>query len=224
MQKLFWLLIGGLILLMPACITIEENYTFKRNGSGDAQYIIDMSEMGSLIKMAQEEEGGGSLEEEMDLGALTSKLENLPGIKDVSEYKTDKEYVFGVSFSFDDISSLNIALNALMAPEDGQQVGEPLHEYFKMDGKKTIIRDHKMLEAFNPADMLGEEGDGEQMMMFMESMKYKVNMTFKKPIMAVYTEADAELMGKKNKQVGVEASFRKLMDNQDALDMTVVMK
>ncbi len=38
------------VLLMQGCLTIEENYTFKKDGSGTMEYVVDMSEMADLMK------------------------------------------------------------------------------------------------------------------------------------------------------------------------------
>ena len=52
-------------LFFTGCITIEENYTFKKDGSGTMEYVLDMSEMGELIKSlegaAGEKDGKGSM-------------------------------------------------------------------------------------------------------------------------------------------------------------------
>jgi hypothetical protein len=225
MNRICLILIAGIIMLMPACITIEENYTFKKNGSGDAEYIIDMSEMGSLIKMAQEEEGV-SLEDEMDVSLLSDRLIGIAGISKVDAIDGAEDFIFGVKFHFDGISSLNAALNALNGGED--MMGADDHEYFSMEGK-TIKRNHKMSEALDLNELLGEAGTGEegemeQMAMFMESMKYKLNMTFKKPIQAVYTSADSKFLDKKNKQVEIVATFKQVMDDQTVLNASIVTK
>ncbi len=225
MQKIFWILLAGIILLMPACLTIEERYTFKKDGSGDAEYIIDMSEMASLIKMAQEEEGVGNMEDELDISIFSDKLAGIAGISKVKALETDVEFVFGVQFHFDGISSLNVALNALNKSEE--MMGTEDHEYFKMDGK-TITRTHRMSDAFDLNELLeggeGEEGEAEQMAMLMESMKFKLTMTFKKPIKSVYTSADSRFLDKKNKQVEIVATVKQVMDDPSVLNATIKTK
>lgn len=225
MQRICWILIAGIILLMPACITIEESYSFKKNGSGDAKYVIDMSEVASLIKMAQEEEGV-ELGDEMDMGLFSDRLMGISGISKVVASDTDDEFIFGVNFHFDNISSLNSALNALNSGEDVMAAED--HEYFKMEGK-TITRNHKMSSALDLDELMGsmgngEEGEMEQMAMFMESMKYKLNMTFKKPVQAVYTSASSKFLDKKNKQVELTATFKQVMDDQSVLNASIVTK
>lgn len=225
MQRICWILIAGLILLMPACITIEETYSFKKNGSGEAKYVIDMSEVASLIKMAQEEEGV-DLGDEMDMSIFSDRLMGISGISKVENIGSEEEFIFGVSFRFDGISSLNDALNALNSGED--IMGSAYHEFFKKDGK-TITRNHKMSEALDLNELMGgmgngEEGEMEQMMMFMESMKYKLNMTFKKPIQAVYTSASSKFLDKKNKQVEITASFKEVLASQEVLNASIVTK
>ncbi|MCB0780956.1 MAG: hypothetical protein KDC03_15785, partial [Flavobacteriales bacterium] len=38
-----------LVITLSGCITIEEHYTFKKNGSGSMEYVIDMSVMKELM-------------------------------------------------------------------------------------------------------------------------------------------------------------------------------
>lgn len=225
MQRICWILIAGIVLLMPACITIEESYTFNKNGSGDAKYVIDMSEVASLIKMAQEEEGV-ELGDEMDMSVFSDKLMGISGVSKISALNREEEFIFGVSFHFDNLSALNSALNALNSGED--MMAAENHEYFTKDGK-TITRNHKMSQALDLNELLGSAGDGEagemeQMAMFMESMKYKINMTFKKPVQAVYTSASSKFLDKKNKQVEITASFKQVMEDQGVLNATIVTK
>ena len=40
----------ALLVAFTGCITIEENYTFKKDGSGTMEYVVDMSEIGDMLK------------------------------------------------------------------------------------------------------------------------------------------------------------------------------
>ncbi|MBK9535574.1 MAG: hypothetical protein IPO10_10485 [Flavobacteriales bacterium] len=35
-----------LLMFFTGCLTIEENYVFKKDGSGTMEYVVDLSEMG----------------------------------------------------------------------------------------------------------------------------------------------------------------------------------
>lgn len=52
----------GAIMLLSGCLTIEEHYTFKKDGSGTMEYVMDMSEIGSMMDAlgsSDQGEGGG---------------------------------------------------------------------------------------------------------------------------------------------------------------------
>jgi len=40
------LLLATFLVGLTGCITIEEQYSFKKNGSGTMTYVLDMREMG----------------------------------------------------------------------------------------------------------------------------------------------------------------------------------
>jgi len=132
----------GLFLLLIAftgCITIEENYTFKKNGSGTMEYVVDMSQIGEMLK-AFEDMGDGKGKEDKDAGLnqldmkeQVSALKNVPGIKKVKLNNKDK-YVQRVSFAFADLNALNAALNVLMEDSTDTQ-----HTFFQWEGN-TLVR------------------------------------------------------------------------------------
>ena len=80
----------GAIFMLTGCITIEEHYSFKKNGSGTMKYIIDMKEMGEMLEAFAdelEENEGSSSESEDDLNVgdipmseLADSLRTVAGI------------------------------------------------------------------------------------------------------------------------------------------------
>jgi len=225
MRYTFLILVSTLLLALPACITIEEIYTFKKNGSGSMTYVIDMREMAPLLKMAQEQQEmdfEGMLEGDM----FSDRLVGISGISKVEAYESDEELLFGVSFKFDDLPALNAALNAINSDQNMMAVAEEPHVFFKKEGN-TFVRNHKTVDALNMDELLGSELGGEdkqQMDLFMSQMTFKVNMTFKKPVEAVYTAAKAEFIDKKNKQVEISTNFQDLIKDQTILNASIVTK
>ena len=55
-----------LLFALQGCITIEENYTFKSNGSGTMEYVVDMSSFGEMMESMGDMAG----EESSELGDL----------------------------------------------------------------------------------------------------------------------------------------------------------
>ena len=79
------------------------------------------------------------------------------------------------------------------------------------------------LLGFNSSQLEGDEAS-EQSISLMESMVYKMNFSFAKPVKVVYSSADTEMGGKKNRQVMLETTFKTLMDDVSALNTSIVLK
>lgn len=115
------------------CITIEENYAFKKNGSGTMEYVIDLSELGDMMKTLNsagdgEPKSDGDIST-MDMNDEVAALKGIPGIGKV-KLNTKKAWVQRLSFSFKNVTALNAALNVLMPDSTG--VAYP---FFKWEGK-----------------------------------------------------------------------------------------
>ena len=221
MKNFLAIALAALLATLTSCLTIEESYTFKPNGSGTMEYKIDMSEMAPLLKMASEE-GEEPIDEDLNISELADKLIGIKGISKVASTEDKENFIFTVSFSFSDIDALNTAMNAILS--DGEPGGEE-HTFFTQEEKKTFKRVHRMNEAFNPDEILGEEEEGsEYAMTLMESMKYRLNFQVKRPVKAVYSSADVEYMDEKHKTLRVETSLKNLMEDPKALDVTLVTK
>ncbi|HNU57266.1 MAG TPA: hypothetical protein PKN30_11810, partial [Flavobacteriales bacterium] len=132
----------GLFLVLSTlvgCITIEENYTFKKNGSGTMEYVVDMSQFGEMMK-AFESMGDGKDKgkkpdglDKLDLKDEMAALKSIPGIKKV-KVKSKDEYVQRLSFAFADLTALNAALNVLLKDTTGQE-----NTFFTWEGN-TLVR------------------------------------------------------------------------------------
>jgi hypothetical protein len=127
----------GVLFTLTGCLTIEENYTFKKNGSGSMEYVVDMSELGEMVK------GLDALSEDKDkpkddLGMLDLKdnIEQLSTIPGISKVKLQKqEWVQRISFRFNDLNALNSALNVLLPDSSGES-----HRFFAWEGRARTAR------------------------------------------------------------------------------------
>ncbi|MEM6264810.1 MAG: hypothetical protein AAGI38_20020 [Bacteroidota bacterium] len=219
MKKITLLLFPLLCIVASSCITIEENYTFKKNGAGSLEYRIDMSEMSSLLNMAGEN-SENPMGEEMSLDDLQEKVEGIKGITNVEAIENKKDFIFGVRFDFADLNALNAGLNALLL--ENAELEEPF-TFFEMDGK-TLVRHHRLTKNMNTDDILGDDENAEYAMTLMESMKYNINYKFKKPIRVVYSPGNASFEDKKQKSLALSASFKELIDNPEMLSSTITTK
>ena len=202
--------------VFSSCLTITETYTFNKNGSGSMSYMIDMSEMASLIKMA-EQESEMPMQEEMNFAAFADKLKGISGITAVKSVEDKENYKFGLSFDFANVVALNQAMNRIIN-EGGQS-----HEFFTQEGK-VLTRNHHMNSAFDASEMLGSDEEAEYAKTLMESMVYNVNFTFKKPVKVVYSAAKVDLGGKKNREVKIQSNLKDLLEDSEKLNASIIFK
>ncbi len=217
----------GLFLLLIAftgCITIEENYTFKKNGSGTMEYVVDMSQIGEMLK-AFEDMGDGKGKEDKDAGLnqldmkeQVSALKNVPGIKKVKLNNKDK-YVQRVSFAFADLNALNAALNVLMEDSTDTQ-----HTFFQWEGNTLVRRSNGHARDIGLGMGNEDPSDTTDMTELLSSMKYKYRFTFQEPI------ANTEVAGGMAKEspdprtVKLDTDFSVIGKDEKVLDLRIELK
>lgn len=217
----------GLFLLLIAftgCITIEENYTFKKNGSGTMEYVVDMSQIGEMLK-AFEDMGDGKGKEDKDAGLnqldmkeQVSALKNVPGIKKVKVNAKD-EYVQKVSFAFADVNALNAALNVLL-----KDTTELQHTFFTWEGNTLVRKSNGHARDIGMGMGKEDPNDSTDMTEFLSSMKYKYSFTFADPIA---NTATAEGMVQENpdpRTVKLDTDFSVISKDEKVLDIRIDLK
>lgn len=211
----------AVLFVLTGCITIEENYTFKKNGSGTLEYVVDMSEIGDLMKAFEGIGDGAAGKDDGDMGALDMKdeveaLKRIPGIKKV-KVNDKKKFVQRLSFSFADITALNQALNVLMTDSTGQE-----HTFFTWEGN-TLVRTNNDHARELGKGMGGEEegSDSTDMTQFLESMKYKYSFTFAQPVGTTVLGTGMNEERPKAKQVLMDTDWSKITEDPKALDLRI---
>src|SRR5690606_20840118 len=97
------LLLGlALAVVLSGCLTIEEHYTFKKNGSGTMEYVVDMSELGELISAfdAFDTTGENATQGQMSTLDMDEEVEALKAISGIKKVKLtrEKEWVQRLQF------------------------------------------------------------------------------------------------------------------------------
>lgn len=219
----------GLFLLLIAftgCITIEENYTFKKNGSGTMEYVVDMSQIGEMLKAFEDMgDGKGKAKEDKDAGLnqldmkeQVGALKNVPGIKKVKLNNKDK-YVQRISFAFADLNALNAALNVLMKDSTGTP-----HTFFQWEGNTLVRRSNGHARDIGLGMGNEDPSDTTDMTEFLSSMKYKYRFTFQEPIANMEV---AEGMAKESpdpRTVKLDTDFSVIDKDEKALDLRIELK
>lgn len=207
------------LFLLQGCLTIEENYVFKKDGSGSMEYVVDMSEMADLLKDLP---GDGSKKglgpDNADMDAQLAQLGSLPGIKKVKLKKEKDGFIQRMSFRFADIGALNAALNTLKPDSTGAK-----HEYFRWDGN-TLVRTTDAQTRKMTSGMGGGTGDSTDASGILKMMHYKFDLRFADELADVQV---AEGMVKEpdgSRHIKLDTDWSLIDKDPAALDMRFTLK
>jgi hypothetical protein len=208
--------------LFAGCLTIEEHYTFRKDGSGSMEYVVDVSEMMEIMKsfesLGDDEDKDAGGRSDMDLTSEMGELKKIEGIRKVKVKKEKDGYLQRLSFRFADIDALNKALNVLMPDSTGIQSG-----FFRWEGN-TLVRTNNR-HALEMGDDMDEDepGDSLDATAILQSMKYRYSFTFADAIAS--TEA-AEGVNKEvpaPEQVKLDTDWSVIMRDPKALDLRITL-
>ena len=131
-----------LIILVSSC-TITQEYTFNKDFSGTAKLSIDMASF--LEMMAGMDSTGTSVKEMQDsldfvFNESAQKLDSV-GVKNIQFGWEKGTKILFMSYDFEDLEQLNIALNASNTQNTAvsKSLSDKPHVYFTKKGKKTLI-------------------------------------------------------------------------------------
>ncbi len=224
-RKILPALVG--VVLFSGCLTIEEHYTFKKDGSGTMEYVVDMSELGEMMstlgEMSEESGDGGGMEDmgTMDMSEEVEALKQIPGIKKV-KLNSKQEWVQRLSFSFKDLDALNAALNALMPDSTGTA-----YTFFTREGN-TLVRKNNGhayelgagMAKDKDADGVNDE-DGMDLAAMLESMKYRYSFTFAQDIADIRVADGVSKENTSSREVRMETDFGVIGKDPKALDLRI---
>ena len=217
----------AVILFATGCITIEEHYTFKRNGSGTMEYVVDMTEMAEMMKsmdaMDKKAKGKDKSKDNdkeappaMGLEEQSKQLKGLEGVKKVKFKEESDGYLQRVAFAFKDLDALNRALNVLMPDSTGVQ-----QTFFRWEGNTLIRNSNK-----HAKEMVGDitsDADSSDLSSMMESMKYKYSFKFQDAIRDITLADGVKREDPKPKQVNLSTDWSVIMKDPKALDMRITL-
>ncbi len=211
----------ALVLLFAGCITIEENYTFKKDGSGTMEYVIDLSTFAELMKSMEglsEGKGKDGLGE-MD---MKDEMQAIKGIKGISKVKVKEEkdgYIQRLSFRFADVNALNEALNVIMPDSTGAK-----HAFFTWEGNTLVRRTNRFATELG-SDMAGDGGseDTTDMSGVLRTMQYKYSFGFANAIGEVGVADGVVREDPSPKQVKLSTDWSVIMKDPKALDLRITV-
>lgn len=156
MKKLLWIL---LCLVFTSCIEIIQEIQLKKNGSGTAVYIMNMSKMKDMMQGLQSLGGDA---QDTDLANTDKQFaeyaENLKKMEGISKVKfRSKDFVFKISFQFKDLTTLNKALTYLNNGKGGLE--QKIVEYVKVDKKQIIVKNFNEISKANLKEPKSEDNE-----------------------------------------------------------------
>lgn len=209
----------SLVLVATGCLTIEENYTFKKNGSGTMEYVVDMSAMAEMMKSM---DTGDKKEKDMGSPAAmgmeeqSKELKKLAGIKRVKLKQEDDGYLQRISFSFKDLDALNRALNVLMPDSTGVQ-----QTFFSWEGS-TLVRVNNRHAKELGGDMTSD-ADSTDLSSMLESMKYRYSFKFRDKVADAAVADGVMREDPKPKEVKLSTDWSVIMKDPKALDLRITL-
>lgn len=208
-----WILLV-LLLSITGCLTIEENYTFKSDGSGTMEYVVDMSPMAEIMKGF-----GDGKSEPMDSGSK-AKLEQLRAMEGVKKVKLKREkegYVERISFTFTDLAALNRALNVLMPDSTGVQ-----QTFFTWEGNTLVRANNRFAEGLGN-EMVGTDSTSTDIAEVLKSMHYKYNFKFARNIVDADLAEGVLREAPGAREMKVHTDWSVIMKDPKALDLRITL-
>jgi hypothetical protein len=219
------LAVAAMLVALTGCLTIEENYSFRKDGSGSMEYVVDMSEVGELMKTLSEmgqTEGVSASSDELGSLDMEDEMAALKGLPGISRVKLDakKKWVQRLSFRFKDVDALNSALNVLMPDSSGLP-----HTFFRWEGT-TLVRTNNRHAHELGAGMARDEGpqegeEGADMAAFLEAMKYRYSFKFARDINETVTSARMNKTAAGKREIKFDTDWSVIAEDREALDLRI---
>jgi hypothetical protein len=216
----------GLLFTLTGCLTIEEHYTFKKNGSGTMEYVVDMSELGEMLKSFDAlTEDKDKPKEDLGMLDLKENLEKLSSIPGISKVKLKKEeWVQRISFRFNDLSALNSALNVLLPDSSGEA-----HRFFAWEGSTLVRTNNRHAQELGAGlgqqeeALEGEEGGDLNMGALLSMMKYKYHFMFANNVDSTEVAEGLSNTATKPREVNVDTDWGIIARDPKALDLRITL-
>ena len=224
-KPLFYSLLLAVSMLGTSCLNVTEEFFFKKDGSGTAKVVYDLTEMVALLDMMSsmggEAEDIPSMDELWESTQIVDALANLAGITNVKNLTNKDSKVFGFSYDFASIEALNRSVGVTAGPDLGgdQSMGLSKEGALFTMSKKGLSRSFPKMDT--PEDV--SEEDMSMMSSMMGEASYNVIYTFEKKIKKVKAK-DAEIVNQDGNSVSMKADFLKMMKDEQNLNVDIKLK
>lgn len=211
------------VLTFSSCFEITEEVNMKSNGSGDMLLTINMSQSKANLKnyMGMEEVQGIKIpsraEIDSEIANVKATLTKVKGLSNVKINTDFEEFIFTVSGRFDNVKTLNVAINKVASKLNKTPFPTIKKENFDYE-KGTFTRYFKYLKDLNLTE---EEYKGLNFTarFVMESAKYISVYRFDKPVKRV-SNTKAQVAPNK-KAVKMETNFAEILTGKKSIENVI---
>jgi copper chaperone CopZ len=224
MKYLFpFLFLFSITVFFSSCFEITEEINMKSNGSGDMLLTVNMSQSKvNLTNYMKMEEVQGikvpkQSEIEEEISNVKKALAQIKGLSSVKINSDFSEFIFTVSGQFDNVKTLNVAINKVAG--ELNRTPFPIIKKDNFDfssGKFTRYFDY--LKKLNFTQQEYDDLDFTQKFI-MESAKYTSIYRFDKPVKKV-SNTKAEVAPSK-KAVKLESNFAEILTGRKAIENVI---
>lgn len=213
-QKIIITLLISLTLV--SCITFEENYYLKKDGSGSFEFKVDMSQLVGMMKAFEGMDQGGDEKatEAIDFNKEVDKLKAIKGITNVQVLEDEEKGLFSMSFDFKDYEALNKAHHEAL---DSTGLD---YDILSKKGNKIFFRQITPGDLAKQADALEEDSLSAMMGAGMLSQfNYKVNFTLEQEAKSISTEAVNNYATSNKKAFQLNATVQEIVDSPGLMNV-----
>lgn len=191
------------LLVLIACST-QQKITFNKNWSGKVVTTIDMTMLSQLSGL-DEEDTATIFQDSIN----AFKIESLKKIKGINNVKIESNTatVSVLSYEFDDVSALNAS--AFLFTQE--MLSDPLHNFFKLNGKNEIEISLPKLKS-----------EGEEDLSIGDQFLYEMEVDFAKNIKSFKSDCDTIIQ--KNNSLLIKTNLSSLMNPKKSHKTTVKVK
>lgn len=206
------------IVLLTGCITIEETYSLKKNGSGSYTFKVDMSEMmammkamGGLDKMNAE---GTNPSDDIQFDDEIKKLKEIKGITNVQSVQDKDGGIFSLSFDFVNLDALQKAKAS--STEEGEAVST-----LSLTGKKLVLK-HVLPSSLMNNEMLNDSTSNNELTQgLMSQIKYNINFKLEGGAKAIITDAESNFSTSNKETFQLKGTMQDLTDTPDLMNAVI---
>ncbi len=160
------------LLLCTGCFDLEEKIIFRKDGSGNFTFKVDMSQLKMFFGSENSSTTAGSepadkLDNKLD--EFNSKLEKIDGISNVKQHIDTTNIIVSISFDFNKITALNNGMHLIFNDEDDTHQpskktnsDHPTTNYFEWKGNQIVRIAEKKGADFLKAGILDKNATAEQ--------------------------------------------------------------